>query len=468
LNQTMLNTDTHDIFWTATDFSLPKALWERLETQGYRIKLAESCNNTLAEIQKLSPRIWIGQINGEPERELNHIQNIRSACPELPIIIMSPQPSIEEAVNVIRVGANDYLPTRSSQERLWAVLDNLLHHPGTVSMNTNPNVKRAAAPAKPIAKHPSMLKVIELAKKIAPSRSNVLIQGESGTGKEIIAHYIHKTGDRKTGPFIAVNCAALPENLLESELFGHERGAFTGAVSRKKGKFELAHGGTLLLDEISEMAVSIQAKLLRVLQEREIDRVGGQAAVPVDVRVIATTNRNLEEETANGNFRLDLYYRLNVVPLYLPALRKRQDDIVPLADHFLEKYASLNEKKKKTLSPEAEGFLIRKSWAGNVRELENLMEMAVLLVDDAVIEPADLEFISTLHNPEGQTNPLFSDHDEVIPLKEMEKRMILKTLNENSGNRTRAAEVLGISVRTLRNKLHEYRKDLDEEAANAL
>ncbi|MFC1823545.1 sigma-54 dependent transcriptional regulator [Thermodesulfobacteriota bacterium] len=464
----MLNTDTHNILWTATDSTLPQAVFERLETQGYKIKIAEGRENTLAEIQKVSPRLWIGQINGEPEAELIHIQDIRSACPELPIIIMSPEPSIEEAVNVIRVGANDYLPISSSQDRLWAVFENILHHPCPVSINTNPTAKRVPALEIPIAKHPLMLKVIELAKKIAPSRSNVLIQGESGTGKEVIAHYIHKTSDRKAGPFIAVNCAALPENLLESELFGHERGAFTGAVSRKKGKFELAHGGTLLLDEISEMAVSVQAKLLRVLQEREIDRVGGQATIPIDVRVIATTNRNLEEETGNGNFRLDLYYRLNVVPIYLPALRKRPDDIAPLAHHFLEKYASLNNREQKKLSSEAIDLLIRKSWSGNVRELENLMERAVLLVDEAVITPPDIEFVSTLHHPEGQSNPLFSELDQVIPLKEMEKKMIIKTLNDNSGNRTRAAEILGISVRTLRNKLHEYRKDMDEEAAALL
>ena len=306
-----------------------------------------------------------------------------------------------------------------------------------------------------------MLKILKLAKRIAPSRSTVLIQGESGTGKEVIARYIHQHSHRKGGAFISVNCAALPENLLESELFGHEKGAFTGAVTRKKGKFELANGGTLLLDEISEMAVSIQAKLLRVLQEREIDRVGGQYVVPVDTRVIATTNRDLENEIKNGNFRLDLFYRLNVVPLHLPPLRERPDDIAPLACSFLKTHAALNDFPPRVLSPEAEGYLKGKSWPGNVRELENLMERAILLVESEVMGPDDLESMSVFQG--GNGDRVGGEEKGAVTLKDMEKKMIFQALNHHEGNRTHAAKVLGISVRTLRNKLNEYRKEPDGE-----
>jgi DNA-binding NtrC family response regulator len=462
MNLVMLNTN-FNILWTANDRSLAKGLWERLESQGYRVQIAEGRENTLAEIQKTSPRLWVGQLNGQPESGLSFLQNIREAYPDLPIIIMSVRPSIEEAVHAIQLGATDYLPLNVSNEKLWAVLENTLSHPWT---GNNRNIRTNAgsqSPPVPIARHPSMVKVLDLAKKIAGSRSTVLIQGESGTGKEVVARYIHQLSDRNLGPFIAVNCAALPETLLESELFGHERGAFTGAVSRKKGKFELAQGGTLLLDEISEMAFSIQAKLLRVLQERVIDRVGGQATIPIDVRVVATTNRNLEEATGKGNFRLDLYYRLNVVPLNLPALRQRPDDIAPLANFFLQKYASLNHAKSKKLSPEAEEFLVAQSWPGNVRELENLMERAVLLVDQENLSRQELEFVSAINHPEARKHITGIGHDQVIPLREMEKKMIFKSLNDHSGNRTRAAEVLGISVRTLRNKLHEYRQELEAE-----
>ncbi|MBW1915238.1 MAG: sigma-54-dependent Fis family transcriptional regulator, partial [Deltaproteobacteria bacterium] len=279
--------------------------------------------------------------------------------------------------------------------------------------------------------------------------------------KEVLARFVHGCSDRRDGPFIAVNCAALPETLLESELFGHEKGSFTGAISRKKGKFELANGGTLLLDEISETEVSIQAKLLRVLQEREIDRVGGQFSIPVDVRVIATTNRDLEAETRNGNFRLDLFYRLNVVPVNLPPLRDRWDDIAPLGEFFLQKHCALNNIPVKMLAQDAVGFLKGRNWPGNVRELENLIERSTLLVDSKDIKAADLErIVSSEEREEGHHG---YDCGRLIPLKEMEKKMIFQALDSHRGNRTHAAKVLGISVRTLRNKLHEYREMLEKE-----
>ena len=460
----LMSNNNKNILWTATDISLPETLWSRLEGLGYRVMVADNDNNILSEIQKISPKLWVCEIDGNPDSELSDLREIRTKYPDLPIILLSISPSIEEAVRAIRLGATDYAPGDISHERLWAILEGPLKYAGIMHISQPQRSKSANTLKLPIAVHHSMRKIMDLAKKIAPTISTILIQGESGTGKEIMAQYIHNNSDRKTGPFIAVNCAALPENLLESELFGHERGAFTGAVSRKKGKFELANRGTLLLDEISEMAVSIQAKLLRVLQEREIDRVGGQYAMPVDVRVIATTNRDLEAETKKGNFRLDLFYRLNVVPLTLPPLRRRRDDIIPLADFFLKKHCSLNNFPIKKLSPEAGDFLMRKSWPGNVRELENLMERTTLLVEPEEIQIHDLESIS---NPEGQTGFQEIGQDHVLPLKEMEKRMIMRALSDHNENRTHAAKVLGISVRTLRNKLHEYREELGSKKALA-
>jgi DNA-binding NtrC family response regulator len=302
---------------------------------------------------------------------------------------------------------------------------------------------------------------------VAKSKATVLISGESGTGKEMFARFLHYYSDRGDQPFIGVNCAALPEHLLESELFGHEKGAFTGAINRKLGKFELASGGTLLLDEISEMDLGLQAKLLRVLQEGEVDRVGGVETVAVDVRVLATTNRNIEESVKSGEFRQDLFYRLNVIPLKLPALRERGDDVILLARHFVATFCKDYGMGVLSFSSEAEAWLKDYDWPGNVRELQNLMERAVLLAGPGPIqpahflldpdsyepvdmeEPAGVEAVSTEPGPEGEL--------AVMPLHEMEKRLIIRSLDQTSGNRTRAAELLGISVRTLRNKLNEYR-----------
>ncbi|MBW2610015.1 MAG: sigma-54-dependent Fis family transcriptional regulator [Deltaproteobacteria bacterium] len=455
---------TNNILWTATDFTLPETLWKRLEGLGYKVLMADSNDNMPEKIQNLSPRLWIGQINGEPESGLSRLQHIKSKFPALPVILMSNQPSIEDAVRAIKLGASEYITGSISSEQLWVMIEGALRYPCPRHIPQPKRSNKFKAPALPIAVHHSMLKIMDLAKKIAPSRSTALINGETGVGKEVLARFIHNNSDRKDGPFIAVNCAALPENLLESELFGHEKGAFTGAVSRKKGKFELANDGTLLLDEISEMDVSIQAKLLRVLQEREIDRLGGQSTIPVDVRVIATTNKDLEAETKNGNFRLDLFYRLNVVPLHMPPLKKRPDDIAPLGNFFLKKYCPLNNIQTKRLSPSAEEFLKKRAWPGNVRELENLLERATLLIESDIIHAHDLELIC---NPEKQAEIEGPEKNGAIPLKEMEKRMILQALDDHKGNRTHAAKVLGISVRTLRNKLHEYKKELNKEGASA-
>jgi two-component system response regulator FlrC len=447
------------ILWTATEASLPKNIWGRLEEMGYRVLIGRRDENIAGRIQQISPRLWVEQVNGDPEETLAAIRTVRSGCPDLPIILLSHEPNVEDAVKAVKIGVVDYLPLTVQQEGLWAGLIGALQYESPRSARKSIPGEEVE-PEHPIAEDPSMRRVIELAERVGRSRSTVLIQGESGTGKEILARYVHKKSG-KSGPFVAVNCAALPENLLESELFGHERGAFTGAVARKKGKFELAGGGTLLLDEISEMPLSVQAKLLRVLQEREIDRVGGEFPIPVDTRVIATTNRDLEAETKKGNFRLDLFYRLNVVPLFVPTLGKRIEDILPLANLFLKRHSRLNHLPRKKLARDGEEFLKRRSWPGNVRELENLMERALLLVQSDIIGQADLEGLFT---PGGKSENAEQESLKMMPLREMEKKMIAQALQENRGNRTHAAEVLGISVRTLRNKLHEYRQLEEKEA----
>jgi len=323
-----------------------------------------------------------------------------------------------------------------------------------------------------IGRHTAVLRVLALAKQVAGSKATVLISGESGTGKEMFARYLHHNSDRTDKPFVAINCAALPEHLLESELFGHEKGAFTGAINRKLGKFELADGGTILLDEITEMDLGLQAKLLRVLQESEFDRVGGVDTVKVDVRVLATTNRRIEETVKEGKFRQDLYYRLNVIPLALPALKERGDDVLLLAEFFTNKFTAAYGLGRLAFTDEARKWLMGYDWPGNVRELQNLMERAVLLAGQGPIRPRhflmgdeqwtpdDLSAIDEAQQAACEAAPPATPDEamSVMPLHEMEKRLILKSLEETTGNRTRAAELLGISVRTLRNKLNEYKK----------
>lgn len=303
---------------------------------------------------------------------------------------------------------------------------------------------------------PEMKRLIQLAENVAPSRATILIRGESGTGKEMLARFIHSRSPRASRRMVAVNCAAIPSELLESELFGYEKGAFTGAAQAKPGKFELANDSTFLLDEISEMPLLLQAKLLRVIQEGEVERLGAKAPVRINVRLIATTNRDLEEMVRAGQFREDLFYRLNVIPIHVPPLRTRQNDIDLLARFFVEVSAHMNGKRPKRLSDEAMAKLLAWRWPGNVRELENVIERAVLMSPGDVIRPEDI----LIQGPalEANTSQIQSGN-ELTPgmtISEAERRLILKTLEYTNQNRTRAAQMLGISIRTLRNKLHEY------------
>jgi DNA-binding NtrC family response regulator len=371
----------------------------------------------------------------------------------VPVVACGVGADPKRAADAIRAGAKEFIPLPPEAELIAAVL-------AAVSDDDKPLV----------ARDPAMQAVIRLADQVAASDASILITGESGVGKEVMARYVHKASRRSEKPFISVNCAAIPENLLESELFGHEKGAFTGALARRIGKFEEADGGTLLLDEISEMDARLQAKLLRALQEREIDRVGGSKPVRVDIRVLATSNRDLAQAVREGTFREDLLYRLNVVNLRLPPLRERPGDILALAEHFARKYAAANGLSDRPLSAEARRRLVGHRWPGNVRELENAMHRAVLLsvgpeVQDEAIRlpdgaPLSAEPGAMAANRAAQVASMTMDaaaRDFVgRTVAEVEQQLIIDTLTHCLGNRTHAANILGISIRTLRNKLREY------------
>jgi DNA-binding NtrC family response regulator len=356
----------------------------------------------------------------------------------IPVVACGIGTDTASAVNAIKAGAKEYIPLPPDEELIAAVFE-------AISEESNDM----------IAGDPAMQAVIKLADQIAPSEATVLITGESGTGKEVMSRYIHKKSKRKDGPFIALNCAAIPENLLESELFGHEKGSFTGAVARRVGKFEEATGGTLLLDEVSEMHPMLQAKLLRAIQERVIDRVGGKEPVKIDVRILATSNRNLEETVKQGGFREDLYFRLNVVNVRLPSLRERPSDVGRLAQFFVDKYADVNGVPKKKLSVAAEAKIKSYGWRGNIRELENTMHRAILISVEAEIEPEAIHLNEAMEVSKPAATAS-NDTSVGSTVADVEKNLILNTLQHCVGNRTHAAKILGISIRTLRNKLNQY------------
>ena len=383
------------------------------------------------------------------------IDNLEKERICVPVVACGIGTDARAAVGAIQAGAKEYIPLPPDADLIAAVIE-------AVADESHQLIYADTA----------MKAVIDLADQVSSSDASILITGESGTGKEIMARYVHRKSSRADKPFISVNCAAIPENLLESELFGHEKGAFTGAVARRIGKFEEADGGTLLLDEISEMDIRLQAKLLRALQERVIDRVGGGKPIKVNIRVIATSNRDLTEEVANGNFREDLLYRLNVVNLRIPALRERPADILSLANHFIDKYAQANGLAGKRLSDKAKESISGYHWKGNVRELENTMHRAILLatedeITDAAIRlpdgsPVDEPAINVTQGTAAHAAAAAQSASRTMvgrTVAEVERDLILETLTHCLGNRTHAANILGISIRTLRNKLKLYTDD---------
>jgi len=429
--------------------------------RGARLTVAEGAAAGLAKLRAVGADLVLCDVTHDVGWLIACLADERIACP---VIACGRPNDADAAVRAIRAGAKEFLPLPPDAELIAAMLQTV-----------------AGEADKPVVKDPAMVALLDRATQIARADASVLITGESGTGKEVLARHMHTASRRTNGPFVALNCAALPEALLESELFGHEKGAFSGAVAARKGKFEQANGGTLLLDEIGEMDPRLQAKILRAIQEREIDRLGSTAPIRVDVRILAATHRDLQAEVAKGRFREDLYFRLAVVRLRIPALRERPADILPLARYFAERYAHANGLPFRLLRPEAEAMLLHHPWPGNVRELENAIHRAVLLAEGSSIGPDAIELMTpsgvvamaapiTAAMPEAASS-LAPQAPLAMPvaapggaaalvgrrMEDVERALILETLSHCLGNRTRAAEMLGISIRTLRNKLHEYR-----------
>jgi DNA-binding NtrC family response regulator len=417
------------------DTQLRSALKEAIVRIGYSVVLAEDPVDALSKLEDTSVSMIVTDMKMPRMDGVAFIKEARKRVGNLPILVITGFATVENAVNAMKEGASDYLMKPFSFDDLTKAVEAIM---SSVSY-THEEV---------LTHNENMKNLIQLSRSVSLSDMTVLILGESGTGKELFARFIHKTSRRNNKQFIAVNCAAIPENLLESELFGYEKGAFTGALEKKIGKFELAHGGTILLDEIGEMSAILQAKLLRVLQEREIDRVGGKQPVPVDVRVIATTNRDLQKEINEGRFREDLYYRLSAFPIQLPPLRERTEDIMPLSEHFAKRFAAQLNKTISGFSKDAVEELTTRQWKGNIRELENAIHRAVLMAGTDIITADDFM-------PEGHAGQCYPNNGS---LKEMEMDLIRKTLEETNGNKTKAAKMLGVSVRTIRNKLQEYGK----------
>ena len=427
-----------------------------LDAEGYEIVQAEHGGAAISAVENRFYDLVIMDVRMPDVDGIEALQKIKQISPDIPVIIMTAYASVDTAVDALKSGAYDYLIKPLDIDELKLLVDKALryHQLEQENLFLKERLNDRFDFSNIIGRSPAMQKLFETIALVAPSEATVLIAGESGTGKELIANAIHQNSPRKDSVLIKVNCAALPETLLESELFGHEKGAFTGAITRKQGRFQLAHKSSIFLDEIAEMAPATQAKILRVLQEREFEPVGSTQTMKVDTRVIAATNRNLEEEIQAGRFREDLYYRLNVVTVDVPSLRQRRDDIPLLADFFLKRYAQKNRRVIKGFTPRATDLLMRYDWPGNVRELENIIERAVIMARGEMITP--LEFSVELQALAENAEDAEIDLSPGRSLKEVEKVMILRTLKETGGNRTHAARVLGISRRTLQLKLKKY------------
>ena len=422
---------------------------------GYRVYEADDGSKAIEWVRSRPFDLILMDIRMVKVSGLEALSVIKSMNPAIPVIIITAYSSVESAIEAMKKGAYEYLMKPLDFEEMHMKMEQAMEHCRLKEENRilKEIIGEHFDTRNIIGKSPSMIRLLETTSKAAASDATVLITGESGTGKEMIAGAIHFNSTRENHPFIKLNCAAISEGLLESELFGHERGAFTGAVRRREGRFSQAHRGTLFLDEISEMSMAMQAKLLRVIQEKEFTRVGGEEVLTVDVRIITATNRDLLAEVQQGNFREDLYYRLNVINLKVPPLRERREDIPLLAEHFLKMFSAKNDKAIKGFTPQAMDRLIRYRWPGNVREMMNAVESAVVLSDSEYISESDLSLLHAELPSLEAVAPVSAD----LSLEEVEKTTILKTLEISGGNKSEAARKLGITRATLHKKLKKYR-----------
>jgi len=424
------------------------ALQANFQRDGWRVETAGGASEAIRKFAQNRFPLVVTDVRMPDGDGLQVMRSVRTSAPQTAVILLTAFGSVPEAVEAIHGGACDYLTKPISFDQLQSSVNRVMQRvPEASIVGDIETVEIIGASA-------ALRETLERARQAARTDADILIEAESGAGKELVARFIHDASNRRARPFVAVNCAALPEHLLESELFGHVKGAFTGATAAKPGKFELAEGGTLLLDEVGEMPLALQPKLLRVLQEREFERLGDTRTVRVNLRVVATTNAPLSRMVEEGAFRADLYYRLNVIPISVPPLRQRLEDITSLADHFAAKYAAAAGQPKPCLDPEFLAGLERHQWPGNVRELSNFMRRVLALGDGGIIGP---EYLA----PEFLASPMSAPVQDVllrpgIAMREVEKRLLETTLQATHGNRTRAAELLGISVRTIRNKVREY------------
>jgi DNA-binding NtrC family response regulator len=436
-----------------------------LKKEGFEVVTAQGGKAGLDQIRAGVHDLILSDVRMPQVTGIDVLQASREQDPMTPVILMTAQASLQTAISAVNQGAYYYLQKPFANDELVAILRRAceFRQVRVENKQLKQEIQRRdrSSHSRPIGKSKRFIDVLKLAEQIAPTDSTVLIQGESGTGKEVVARYLHNLSIRADGPFLSINCGALPENLLESELFGHVKGSFTGAVRDKQGLFAAARGGTFFLDEVGEMPPSLQIKLLRVLQEREVIPVGATEAIPVDVRIIAATNRDLEEEVRRGNFRSDLFYRLNVIALYLPQLRERRDDLLLLIEWFLQRVSNERDGEPKALSADALDAMLVYDWPGNVRELENALEHAVVLTRGNLIEPTALPERITRRRKE----PLVAERSFRNPtLDVIERAYIMYVLQAEGGNKTRAAEALGIDPSTLYRKLSRYEEQAAELA----
>ena len=432
-------------------------LQDRLEMEGYEVVTATDGHEVLELIDQDLPDLVLLDIQMPRLDGIETLTHIHEKYPGLLVLMLTAHGTIQRAVEATKRGAYDFLEKPFQPEHITQKVDQALEHQNTVEHSTRDELIHNYEEI--VGESPPILEVLKIIEKIADTDSIVLVQGESGTGKELVARALHQNSSRREKEMVVVNCAAIPDHLLESELFGHERGAFTGAAYQKIGKFERGHGSTLFLDEIADMSIELQSKLLRTLQEGEIERLGGTKVIHVDVRIIAATNQDLRQAIKTGAFRQDLYYRLNMIPIHLPPLRARQKDILILAEYFLQKHSKAHSQPARLISQKARELFMQYDWPGNVRELEYSILRAVLFAEGDVILPK--------HLPEEVQSAGRQQVESVsvgLTMKEMEKELILKTLERMEGNRTRTAEILGISLRSLQYKLKHYTKTVERDA----